>query len=264
MEIKKDFASINGTRLYYELAGSGEAVVLLNGFTLDTRMWDDQFGPLAERYQVLRYDMRGFGKSALPSATPYTQHGDLKTLLDFLEIKQAHLVGLSRGGAVALDFALSYSERAKKLVLIDPVCYGFQWSKEQSARDGEIWAKAAQSGIPAGKESWLTHPYFAPAHRQPAVAARLDQIINEYSGWHFVNSDTERHEDPPAAKRLNELKMPVLVMVGKEDVPDFQRITDFICDKVPQAKKVVINGAGHMSNMEAPVRVNKALLEFLG
>ncbi len=184
-------------------------------------------------------------------------------MLEILGITEACLIGQSSGGAVALDFALIILAH-EKLVLIDAVCMVFAWSKEQSARDGEIWTKAAQSGIPAGKKSWLTHPYFVPAHRQPAVAARLDQIVNDYSGWHFVNSDPERYEDPPAAKRLKELKMPVLAMVGEEDVPDFRRITDFICEQVPQAKKVVINGVGHMSNMEAPEQVNKALLEFLG
>ena len=67
MSVESGFAAVNGTRLYYELAGSGTPVALIHGFTLDTRMWDDQFQPLAEHYRVLRYDARGFGRSDLPT-----------------------------------------------------------------------------------------------------------------------------------------------------------------------------------------------------
>ena len=70
MNSQAGFAAVNNTRLYYEMAGPkgtpGPAVVLIHGFTLDTRMWDDQFAVLAQSYRVLRYDMRGYGRSALP------------------------------------------------------------------------------------------------------------------------------------------------------------------------------------------------------
>lgn len=86
------------TRLFCEVAGMGQAVVLLHGFTLDLRMWDDQFLPLAQQFRVVRYDLRGFGRSALPTNAPYSHFEDLKALLDHLGIIQAHLVGLSKGG----------------------------------------------------------------------------------------------------------------------------------------------------------------------
>ncbi len=70
MDIQKDFADMNGTRIYYEIAGSGTAVVFIHGFTFDTRMWDYQFESIAPRFRGLRYDMRGFGKSALPTSNP--------------------------------------------------------------------------------------------------------------------------------------------------------------------------------------------------
>lgn len=263
MNIRDDFVDVNGTRLYYETAGSGQAIVLIHGFTLDTRMWDDQFMPLAQQFQVIRYDMRGFGKSALPSDKPYSHVEDLKALLDQLDVQQAYLVGLSKGGAVAIDFALTYRQRARALVLIDTVLGGFQWSLEASARDGLVWQRSREGGIPAAKESWLAHPLFVPAQQQPTVAARLAQIIDEYSGWHFVNANPEQGLEVPAAQRLVELTMPILAIVGERDIPDFLRITELICQQVPQADQMIISGVGHMANMEAPQQVTEAVLAFL-
>lgn len=255
-------ADVNGTRLYYEVAGAGQAVVFIHGFTLDTRMWDDQFQSFANEFQVVRYDMRGFGKSAVPTGDEYSHVEDLKALLDFLKIEHAYLVGLSKGGAVALDFTLVYPKMVHALVLLDTVLSGFDWSAEGAARDRLVWEEAGKGGISAAKLSWLAHPLFVPAHRQPAVAVRLAQIIEDYSGWHFVNRNHEHHLRPPAAKRLGEITIPTLAIVGEYDLPDFLNITHLIAQEIPQAQKVIIPNIGHMSNMEAPEEVNRALLHF--
>lgn len=254
---------MNSTRLYYEMAGSGQVVVLVHGFTLDTRMWDDQFLPVAQRFRVIRYDLRGFGKSALPTGEPYSHIDDLKALLDRLDIAQAYLVGLSKGGAVILDFALTHASRVGALVLIDTVLGGFQWSDEASARDGLVWQCAREGGVLAAKDSWLKHPLFASVQHQPSVAARLAQIVEEYSGWHFVNTNPEQGLEPPAALRLSELGMPVFAIVGEHDMPDFRQITGLIGQKVPQARIMIVPGVGHLANMEAPEEVTQAVLGFL-
>jgi 3-oxoadipate enol-lactonase len=261
--MEKSMLQVNDTHLYHEEAGDGPAVVLIHGFTLDTRMWDDQFLPLAQGFRVIRYDLRGFGRSAVPTDAPYFHVEDLRALLDELEIQQAHLVGLSKGGGVALDFALTYPQRALSLALIDTVLGGFSWSAEGSARDAQVWEAARAGGIPAAKASWLAHPLFAPALRQPAVAARLTQIIADYSGWHFVNANPEQSLTPPAAQRLPELHLPVLAIVGEHDLPDFVQITERIGRETPHARMLVAPGAGHMANMEAPAVVTQALLDFL-
>jgi 3-oxoadipate enol-lactonase len=263
MNIQQGFANVNGTRLYFETAGSGFPAVFLHGFTLDTRMWDDQFTPLADKLRVIRYDMRGFGQSALPTEEPYSQVDDLSALLDHLEVPSAALIGHSRGGAVAIEFSLTHPDKVQALALLDSVIGGFSWSQEAAARDGLVWEKAQEGGVPAAKESWLTHPLFVPAQRNAAVAKRLAVIINDYSGWHFVNSNPETYLDPPAAQRVAELSMPLLAIIGEEDLPDFQAITDLICAQAPQASKVTIPKAGHMANMEAAEEVTRHLVAFL-
>lgn len=255
-------ASVNGTDLYYEEAGAGPAVMLIHGFTLDTRMWDDQFPALAQRYRVIRYDLRGFGRSAPPDG-PYSHVEDLRALLDQRGIARASLVGLSKGGGVALDFALTYPERVTALALLDTILGGHAWSAEGSARDALVWQEAARGGIAAAKASWLAHPLFAPAMRRPAVAARLHAIIGDYSGWHFVNPNPEQGISPPAAERLHALSAPTLALVGEHDLPDFLAIAERIGREAPQARAVIVPDAGHMVNMEAPAAVNRALLAFL-
>jgi pimeloyl-ACP methyl ester carboxylesterase len=254
---------VEGGSLYCEIAGAGPTVVLIHGFTLDTRMWDDQFLPLAQHCQVVRYDLRGFGRSSLPGAEPYSHVEDLRLLLDRLHIEHAYLVGLSKGGAVALDFALTYPQRTPALVLVDAVLRGHAWSAEGSARDNLVWLEAQAGGIAAAKRSWLEHPLFAPAQRNPLVAAHLAQIVADYSGWHFLRDDPEQAPKPPAAQRLRELTMPLLAIVGEHDIPDFLAATDAICRGAPHAQKLVIPGAGHMANMEAPELVTPAILAFL-
>jgi pimeloyl-ACP methyl ester carboxylesterase len=129
MKRQKDYAEVNGTRLYFEVAGSGHPMILIHGFTLDNRMWDDQFDTFALHYQVIRFDVRGFGKSALPTCESYSYAADLKALIDHLGISHAYVLGLSLGGMIAIDFALEHPEATDALILADTALGGFQWQK---------------------------------------------------------------------------------------------------------------------------------------
>jgi pimeloyl-ACP methyl ester carboxylesterase len=263
MHEQQGLAAVNGTRLYYEVAGEGQPLVLVHGFTLDTRMWDAQFEPLAHHYRVIRYDLRGFGKSALPTGESYAHYDDLKALLDHLGIAQAYLLGLSLGGAITLELTLAHPEITRALILVDTVLWGFHWSAKQSAEDAAIWTTARQSGVQAAKDLWLDHSLFGPARKNPAVASRLAQIVSDYSGWHLVHSDPGRVPDPPAARRLDQIRAPTLVIVGERDLPDFRRIADTCEQQIVNARKVILPGVGHMSNMEAADKFNETVLGFL-
>ena len=119
---------VNGTSLYYEIQGNGHPLVLIEGGQLDCRMWDDQFSVLSQNYQVIRYDVRGFGRSGA-WADSYQAHEDLRALLDTLAIEKAHFVGLSLGGRISIDFALEYPEMVRSLVLAGPGRSGSQGSR---------------------------------------------------------------------------------------------------------------------------------------
>ncbi len=261
MQIQQGFADVNGTRLYYEMAGSGHPLVLVHGFTLDTRMWDDQFEVFAEHYQVLRYDVRGFGKSALASTEPYDHSDDLKALMDHLGIDHAHIIGLSMGGGIAINFALAYPDATDTLVPVDAGCDGYRFQGEHPVL--LIQRKAQQDGIDAAKELWLNHPLFIPACENPTVAARLKEMVADYSGWHLVNNNPGRIPKPYAMERLSTINVPTLIIIGERDTPNIHGIADILEERIAGTKKVVMPGVGHMSNMEDPERFNEIVLGFL-
>lgn len=263
MDTQHGFAEVNGTRLYHEVAGAGEPVVLIHGFTLDTRMWDDQFAPFAERYRVVRYDARGFGQSAVPDEAPYTHADDLAALLGHLSIPSAAIIGLSMGGGIAINFALAYPEMTRALIPVDSVLGGHRWSDEWNERFGHIGHTAHTASVEAAKAEWLADPLFAPANERPDVAARLRQMVMDYSGWNWMHRDPHRSQEPPAAERLTQIAVPTLVLLGERDLPDFHAVADTVTRQVSGARKVVLPGVGHMANMEAPEPFNAAVLGFL-
>jgi pimeloyl-ACP methyl ester carboxylesterase len=256
---RNGFAEVNGTRLYYEAAGEGQALVLIHGFALDTRVWDDQFDVFAQQYRVIRLDLRGYGRSALPAAENYRHVDDLKALLDYLDLQLglpgATLIGLSMGGGVAIDYALTYPETVRALVLVDSTLGGFRWAINWSV-------KAREVGLESARKRWLAHPIFAASFEQPEVAARIAQIVEDYSGWHWLNRDPDRGM-ATAIERLTEIHVPALVIVGERDLPDFQAIADILVQGIPRAHKKVLRGSGHLPNMESPLAFNDCVLNFL-
>ncbi len=121
------FADLGDTRFYYEMAGAGPFLVLIHAGICDLRMWDEQFQHFAERYRVLRYDRRGFGKTQAGPG-PFSHHRDLHELLKRFNIEEAILVGCSQGGKAALDLALEHPRMVKALVLVSSAVSGFKYS----------------------------------------------------------------------------------------------------------------------------------------
>jgi pimeloyl-ACP methyl ester carboxylesterase len=229
---------------------------------MDSRMWDDQFPRLAVEFHVIRYDIRGYGKSP-PADKPFFHHEDLHALLDHLRIDKASLVGLSLGGAIAIDFALAYPQRIEKLVAVAPGLGGFDWSADSFAGWRRI-VSAAQAGDPdRAADLWLAEPMMAGVNENPAVRQRVRQILVDNGHCWLNNPLLERELDPPAARRLSQIRAPTLAIVGDRDVADIQRIVQQIDVEVPGARKVVIPGASHILNMERPAEFDRVLLEFL-
>ena len=266
MSVDSGYAEVNGTRLYYEIAGQGEAIVLIHGFTLDTRMWDDQFYEFTTNYQVLRYDLRGYGKSATPSNEEYMDADDLISLMKHLGIEHAYIIGLSMGGSIAIDFTLAYPKAVDALITVDTTLNGYTWTEEYGDSLRSIGSTCKKEGLQAAKAQWLDFEIFCPASENPEVAARLKEIIDDYSGIHWlydVPVCRVKSVDPPVSQRLMEIQAPTLVIVGERDSLDFHIIADLLVQDVPQVRKVVIPGVWHMSNMEDPEMFNQEVLTFL-
>lgn len=258
----RDFADVNGTRLSYEVAGDGTPVVLIHGFSLDHRMWDDQFAVFAARHRVLRYDLRGFGASAVPDG-PYRHVDDLRALMRSVGIERAAIIGLSLGGSIAIDFALTYPDAVTALIPVDFVIGGYAWSAEWQAAVTPVWCAGRGGDITGAKRLWLDCPLFAPARRDAVVAARLAAMVAAYSGWHWAHRDPAHAIEPPAITRLGEIRAPTCLMIGEKDVPDFRVMHDLFVLSGRYNRTVTIPDAGHMTNMEQPGPFNDAVLDFL-
>ena len=143
LPIKSDFVEVPGARLYYELAGEGEPIVFLHGGLLDGRMWDEQFQFFAQRYQVIRYDMRRSGKSEdAASVGPVIPYQDLYHLMSALSLRQATLVGLSGGARAALDMAIAYPTMVQRLVAVSPGLSGYEFVDEWTKLHNRLFAEA--------------------------------------------------------------------------------------------------------------------------
>ena len=125
MKTETGYVELKDGKIYYEVAGEGDTLVLSHAGFVDSGMWDDQWKPFAEKYRVIRYDMRGYGKSSKLDA-PVVRRDDLNSVLDHLKVEQAHVLGCSMGGEIVIDYALEHPERVLSLIAVSAVPSGFQ------------------------------------------------------------------------------------------------------------------------------------------
>lgn len=259
--IQSKSISVQGARLHYQEAGSGTALVFIHGFGLDLRMWDSQFFEFSKKYRAIRYDLRGFGKSDLPvEGEPYRHHDDLKAMLDQLGIDKVVLVGLSLGGRIATAFAIDYPDRVAGLVLVDSVLEGYAMKDYVMTH---IYDAAKEGKMQEALQSWYEHPTFETAREKEEVSGPLRQMIEEYSGWHFVHKNPMLPMSPPCIDQLDKIRARTLVIVGEKDLPDMRDISDLLHQKIAGSTLEIIPMAGHMSNMEQPEEFNRILGAFL-
>jgi pimeloyl-ACP methyl ester carboxylesterase len=172
-------------------------------------------------------------------------------LADRYRVVRVDLLGFGRSPAVSGSY--SHGELLKDLL------------DSLGATLGPVFATGKSGDVAAAKRMFLDHAIFAPARRIPAVAARLQRMSDEYSGWHFANMGAG-HERRPAVKTgdaLADFRLPTLALVGELDAPDFHEIAGTVAARVPGARMQVLPGVGHMPNMENPAAFNRALLDFL-
>jgi pimeloyl-ACP methyl ester carboxylesterase len=261
-------ATVNGARIYYETVGTGPDVILIHGFTLDTRMWDAQIPELSKHYRVTRFDLRGHGKSD-GATTRFDNVDDLRALMDFLHINKAHIVGLSLGGEIAANFVLTHPTRAVSMTLIDAYYPPEPGQTEEfDERIITYVTDVEQIGLEAGLHAWFNDAIFESARANQKVRPELEEIIlrghlAQGSGALFTNVGNEKQPETLATHRLAEYRLPTLILVGEYDLPRFHGIADRFASGIAEAEKVVIPRAGHMSNMENAEVVTQRLLAFL-
>lgn len=254
--------------LYYEVAGSGPAVVLIHAGIADSGMWDRQMATFADSFRVVRYDLAGYGRSPRPGGT-YSHSRDLLDLLDELEIERAALVGNSYGGRIALDTALAAPDRVLALVLVDAGLSDWEWS-EEVRRFGEEEDAALEAGdldtaVELNLRLWVDGPARGPEAVDPAVR----RFIGDMQRLAFKSLLAAYEQDPPPGPEERpegvpaDVRAPTLVIVGDEDVPDIVAISELLEREIPGARRVVMRGVAHVPSLERPDEFDRLVLDFL-
>lgn len=250
--------------LSYVEQGSGQPVVLLHGFPLDRTMWDDQLPELARRYRVIAPDLRGHGESFAPPG-PYTmaEHvADLRALLDRLGIDRVALVGLSMGGFVTMSFLEQYPERVWAAVLAD--------TRAQADTDATKAFRAEQADVVqrAGMAPFVGQNL--PRMYTPATLRDRHDLVDRYrrivgrarpQAVAAALAGLAARADLTAT--LERITCPVLVVVGSEDLTTTPEDARLMAERIPGARLELIDGAGHLANIEAPERFTAVVLQFL-
>lgn len=263
--IQTGFAELNGARLYYEMAGEGAALVLVHAGIADRRMWEGQFQALAQHYRVIRYDRRGFGKTAMVAGV-YSHHQDLADLLGFLGLERVLLLGCSQGGKTILDFALEHPERAEALVLVASALGGFTFAGQAPRQGPALEAAEAQGDLARVNELelqiWVDGPQRTPEQVAPKVRA-LVREMNLIALSAPSDLGDEQPLEPAAVHRLGEIRAPTLVVVGELDTPRTLAAAERLAAQIAGARQVTMPGTAHLPNLEKPELFNRQVLAFL-
>jgi 3-oxoadipate enol-lactonase len=255
-------------RIYSEVAGKGPPVVLVHEGICDSRMWDPQWETFTRDHRVLRFDLRGFGRSPL-GAGRYAHAQDLIDVLDEHGFERTALVGGSLGGRVVLEAVLARPESVTALVLIAPGLPGHDWAEEMEAAWGEEEAALEAGDLDAAVEvnlrTWVDGPRRSPDDVDPDVRSAVAEMQRRAFELQLPFEETAEEEllVPDLAGRLSEIDTPTLIVVGEEDVPDMQAIGDRLAAEIPGARRATIRDAAHVPSLERPAEFDELVLPFL-
>lgn len=235
--------------------------MLVHGWALDLDMWQALIDLLSDRYRVIAFDRRGFGRS---SGVPGIQQDvyDIDRLLDYYSISRATIVGMSQGARVALRWALKDSERASCLVLDGPPAEG--WPQSVGAREipiDDYRSRIRREGVDSFREVWLQHPFMKLHTSSPCAHLLLRQIAVRYPASDLLMS--EPAEVPLLAEPdLRRLNVPTLVLSGDRDSAQRRAIARRMVQALPDARLEVLPGAGHLTALDNPGAYAQLLHDF--
>jgi pimeloyl-ACP methyl ester carboxylesterase len=268
LSTRSGFVTIDTAELYYETAGDGTPYVMIHAGVADSRQWNHEFAFFANTHRVLRYDMRGYGRSE-PAEGEFSHLNDLRALLDALEVREPFiLMGCSMGGELAMDFAVAHPERVRALIMVDSSPGGLELDVPPLAKFAEA-EKAWHAGDIDLLAEIETQIWFDGAGRSPEQVNReMRRLLYEMNHKALTNEKKGLgkrlpNTETPAVERLSELRMPVLVIVGEHDTPYILAAADYMKENLPSVKKVVIADAAHLPNMDQPERFQDIVASFL-
>lgn len=236
--------------------GEGPPLILLHGWTLDWRMWTPQIGALAAQHTLVMPDRRGFGRSSAPPDLA-RETDDIARLADEFGFDRFALLGLSQGAAIALDYAQGDDHRLSALVASGaPIEALVPRAETLDIARFERWA--SDGDLDAIRSEWLSHPLMR--RENPETAHLVGAILADYDARDLA---APSRLPPPRPDALANLSIPVLAMTGSGDTPWRRACARALADTVPQGSFALVEGAGHLANLDRPDSFNRTVRGFL-
>ena len=255
-------AEINGLAVAYRRVGHGPAIVMLHGFTQDSRVWRPQLDALSDRFTLIAWDAPGAGQSSDPAADfAIGRWADtLAGLLDAAGIPRAHVLGLSWGGLLAQEFYRKYPARVSSLILADTYA-GWKGSLSDAIAQERLAACVRDSALPPSDFIPRYLPGMFSDAPPPGVKEELAEIM---AGTHPLGFRVmaKALAENDTRDLLTTILVPTLLVWGEADKRSPMNIAHQLEQAISGAKLAVIPGAGHVSNMEAPAAFNSIVREF--
>ena len=254
---------VRGIEITYEDVGSGPSVVLLHGYPFNRSMWADQMAELKKHHRVIVPDLRGHGGSAVSqAASMQSMATDVASLLETLNISRATIGGLSMGGYVALAFYRLFPLRVRSLVLADTRAQAdTDDGKQNREQQAEKALREGMEGIADGLLPKLLAPETVTKH--PEIVKRLRGMMAETNPEGAAAALRGMAGRQDQTSFLSRSIAPTLILVGSEDAITPVADSELMHREIGGSRLKIIEGAGHVSNLERPEEFNAALVKFL-
>jgi 3-oxoadipate enol-lactonase len=259
LDIVDRYLQVGKARLRYRDEGSGPAIVLIHGWTLDLEMWDPQVALLRDSFRLIRLDRRGFGLST-GDPDSSCDVGDLDALYRHLALDRVAVIGMSQGARSALGFAALAPERFAALILDGPPALAAEAS-DVDVPILQFRSLARSRGIESFRREWRNHPLTQLRTREPAMHGLLRTMLERYRGTDLLLPAGFDSDLPQPA--LDRVRVPTLILTGELDVASRIASADDLSRQLPRAERGSIAGAGHLPNLDNPVAYADMCRSFL-
>jgi len=259
------FVQVNDGRLFCSVSGKGEPLIFLHGNFNTHDIWSGQAEFFSAKYRVIRYDLRGYGRSTTP-ASRFSNVDDLDKVMNSMNVSRAVLIGSSSGGGIALEFALKHPERVKALVLSAPFISGQRMPVGMMWHGMKNYFAVRLKGRHAAIESFIKSDfwqYFIPSESHKAAREAVLFQLRHSDVFCRFEPRLAMPIHPPAIRRLHSIQAPTCMIIGDQDHPYNIKSTDMFHAALDSSSKVRMEGCGHLPFIEKPELFNEKVSEFL-
>ncbi|SES99160.1 Pimeloyl-ACP methyl ester carboxylesterase [Natronincola peptidivorans] len=260
---QEEIHEIDGVKYSLSIKGEGQSIVLLHGSYANKKTWNYQVEDFSQQYKVISYDQRGYGKTNVPTRE-FSYYEDLKSILDYFNIKKTILVASSFGGSVALDFTLKYPEYVEALVLVGSAANGYKYPARMMLECVLDYFRMKIKGIKYAAKKFEENSYwnyYIPKEQQNRK--KFMEIYKSNTAFYQWKQNLYKPLEPLAINQLEKIKVPTLIIEGEYDQDFNKKASELLHSRIKGAERIVIKKCGHLPYFEKPEEFNKIVLKYL-